>query len=110
MKWCLILVHPHAHFIAAAVSIKQVKEVRSGRSTDSFKLARGEYPDERCFSVIYVEGNKFKTLDLVAMSDIDANAWVLGLKMLVKEESKSYDCQVVCHVTEFKLSWLQLLL
>ena len=81
--------HPHAHFSAAAVAIKQVKEVRAGRSTDSFKLARGEYPDERCFSVIYVEGNKFKTLDLVAMSDVDANAWVQGLKMLVKEEGRS---------------------
>ena len=74
--------------------------MRAGRSTDSFKLARGEYPDERCFSVIYVEGNKFKTLDLVAMSDVDANAWVQGLKMLVKEEGRSCDCQVVCHVTE----------
>ena len=73
-------------FYPTAVAVKQIKEVRAGRSTDSFKLARGNFPEERCFSVIYVEGNKFKTLDLVALSPADAHAWVLGLKMLVKEE------------------------
>ena len=68
------------------VAIKQIKEVRAGCSTDSFKLARGTYPEECCFSIIYTEGTKYKTLDLVALNAIDAHAWVEGLKILITKE------------------------
>ena len=62
--------------------------MRAGRSTDSFKLHGNTYPEERCFSIIYIERSKFKTLDLVALSPVDAHAWVLGLKVLVREEGQ----------------------
>ncbi len=64
--------------------------MRTGRSTDSFKahVSAESYPEDQCFSVVYVVGGKFRNLDLVAVSSYDAAAWVDGLKALVADEGK----------------------
>lgn len=70
------------------VAVKQIQEVRRGRSTDSFKAAAHvvglKIPEDRCFSIVYVDGGKHHTLDLVALSQSDAEAWVMGLGALIK--------------------------
>ena len=76
-----------------AVPIQQIKEVREG-------LAKGSSPKERCFSIIYTEGKKSKTLDLVAHDPADAEAWVQGLMFLLNKDGRSCDqqCCLDCHV------------
>ena len=69
-----------------AVAVKQVQEVREGRSTDSFKQFGVEFRDDCCFSVIYLDGGKHKTLDLVALNPLDARAWAQGLRSLARQE------------------------
>ena len=71
--------------------MKQIQEVRQGRSTDTFKAATNaaSYAEEKCFSVVYLEGGKHRSLDLVALSRSDAEAWVAGLGTLVKEMGES---------------------
>ena len=69
-----------------AVPIQQIKEVREG-------LAKGSSPKERCFSIIYTEGKKSKTLDLVAHDPADAEAWVQGLMFLLNKDGRSCDQQ-----------------
>ena len=75
--------YTHAH---NTVSIKQIKEVRDGKNTDSFKLHGDEFADDCSFSVLYVDGGKFKTLDLVALNPSDAKAWSSSLRALVEQE------------------------
>jgi hypothetical protein len=80
----------------ARIAVKQIQEVRRGRSTDSFKSSSlaATFPEETCFSVIYLEGGKHLSLDLVAVSGSDCEAWVTGLETLIKEKGwmTIYDC------------------
>ena len=71
-----------------SVAVKQIQEVRRGRSTDSFKSASqaASFPEETCFSLIYLDGGKHLALDLVAVSGSDAEAWVTGLETLIREK------------------------
>ena len=87
-------VYTCTHFTyPTTVPIQQIKEVREG-------LAKGSSPKERCFSIIYTEGKKPKTLDLVAHDPADAEAWVQGLTLLVNKEGRSCDKKgcLDCHV------------
>ena len=72
--------------------MKQIQEVRQGRSTDTFKVATNaaSYAEEKCFSVVYLEGGKHRSLDLVALSRSDAEAWVAGLGTLVREMGEHF--------------------
>ena len=71
------------------VAIKQIQEVRSGRSTETFKLpAHAEFPEDKCFSIVYTNGGKHQSLDLVALSAADALAWRSGLETLIKVEGR----------------------
>ena len=61
----------------ARILISQIKDVRSGKSTELFLTSdvACHFPDEYSFSIIYGEG---KTLDLIANSADEANIWITG--------------------------------
>ncbi|XP_071942577.1 1-phosphatidylinositol 4,5-bisphosphate phosphodiesterase delta-1-like isoform X2 [Antedon mediterranea] len=65
----------------ARYRIEDIKEVRVGHETDTFK-ARSGYPKETCFSVIVGVNNK--TINLVARSADDAKIWIEGLKFAMR--------------------------
>ncbi|CAL8247669.1 unnamed protein product [Lota lota] len=67
----------------AKIDVKSVKEVRTGKNTDTFRT-NGTYDQisEDCaFSIIY--GENYESLDLVANSADVANIWVTGLRYLI---------------------------
>lgn len=66
-----------------AVSIRSIREIRIGKSTDVLrdKEVAGCYSEDCVFSVIY--GDDFESLDLVASTPDEANFWVTGLNMLI---------------------------
>uniref|UniRef100_A0A8C5A371 Phosphoinositide phospholipase C n=1 Tax=Gadus morhua TaxID=8049 RepID=A0A8C5A371_GADMO len=67
----------------AKIDVKSVKEVRTGKNTDTFRT-NGSYDQisEDCaFSIIY--GESYESLDLVANSADVANIWVTGLRYLI---------------------------
>ena len=76
------------------VPISSIKEVREGRSTETFKAvtSRTIPPENVCFSIIYTVGNKFRNLDLAAYTESDKKAWVSGIRALLK--SKGNECAV----------------
>ncbi|XP_033104785.1 1-phosphatidylinositol 4,5-bisphosphate phosphodiesterase delta-1-like isoform X2 [Anneissia japonica] len=71
----------------ARYMVEDIKEVRVGHETDTFK-ARHTFPKETCFSVIIGVNNK--SLNLVARSAEEAKAWVEGLKYAMAH-SKAID-------------------
>uniref|UniRef100_W5LTY5 Phosphoinositide phospholipase C n=1 Tax=Astyanax mexicanus TaxID=7994 RepID=W5LTY5_ASTMX len=67
----------------AKIDVKSVKEVRTGKNTDTFRT-NGIYDQisEDCaFSIIY--GETYESLDLVANTADVANIWVTGLRYLI---------------------------
>ena len=78
--------HTHTRTRTRTVAIKQVQEVREGKSTDSFKQHGEAFRDDCSFSVIYLDRGKYKTLDLVALNPLDAKAWAQGLRTLAHQE------------------------
>lgn len=80
------------------VAIKQIKEIRRGRSTETFKAARDNSEQDKCFSIVYLDGGKHVNLDLVALSHSDAEAWVTGLGTLIKEMGRANFCRNMINI------------
>ena len=83
------------------VAIKQIKEIRRGRSTETFKVARDRSEQDKCFSIVYLDGGKHANLDLVALSQSDAEAWVTGLGTLIKEMGRANFCRNMINIQSF---------
>ncbi|XP_077997508.1 1-phosphatidylinositol 4,5-bisphosphate phosphodiesterase delta-4-like isoform X2 [Glandiceps talaboti] len=68
------------------VNIEDIKEVRTGKSTDTFRSASvKKFGDAQCFSLIVGVNNE--TVDLVANSEEDALQWVNGIRHLKKQHA-----------------------
>ncbi|XP_046908181.2 LOW QUALITY PROTEIN: inactive phospholipase C-like protein 1 [Dermatophagoides farinae] len=67
----------------AKLPIKSIREVRRGKNTDVLKNPEitGIYKEECSFSIIY--GDDFESIDLIALSSVEANIWVTGLNFLI---------------------------
>ena len=65
------------------VNMTSIKEVRRGQNTESFVANGNKHDEARSFSLIY--GDDYKSLDLVAASDEEANVWILGLGYVLDE-------------------------
>uniref|UniRef100_A0ABM0M3I5 Phosphoinositide phospholipase C n=1 Tax=Saccoglossus kowalevskii TaxID=10224 RepID=A0ABM0M3I5_SACKO len=65
----------------AAVSVSEIKEIRTGKSTDTFKSSNVKKVNaNHCFSLVI--GNNNETTDLVALSEEEAMQWLLSLIIL----------------------------
>ncbi|TRY92945.1 hypothetical protein DNTS_009837 [Danionella cerebrum] len=67
----------------AKIDVKSVKEVRTGKNTDTFRTngISDQISEDCAFSIIY--GENYESLDLVANSADIANVWVTGLRYLI---------------------------
>ncbi|KAJ8352837.1 hypothetical protein SKAU_G00243130 [Synaphobranchus kaupii] len=67
----------------ARLDIAAIREVRAGKSTDTFRHngPAEHLAEEAAFSVIH--GDEYESLDLVALSADVANIWVTGLRYLL---------------------------
>ena len=62
---------------ARFVDVAKVSEVKAGKGTAVFKRQPAEHvPDSHCFSLV----DTARTLDLVASSEEERNAWVAALR------------------------------
>uniref|UniRef100_H3D277 Phosphoinositide phospholipase C n=1 Tax=Tetraodon nigroviridis TaxID=99883 RepID=H3D277_TETNG len=89
----------------AKIDVKSIKEVRTGRNTDTFR-SNGSYDQisEDCaFSVIF--GENYESLDLVANSADVANIWVTGLRYLISYGKHTLNT-IESSQNNMRLSWL----
>ena len=67
------------------VPLSTIKEVRSGKNTEVFRIIdRDDIPEDCAFSIIH--GDDFIVLDLIAHSPDDANIWITGLRCLLDSD------------------------
>uniref|UniRef100_A0AAV2MGJ7 Phosphoinositide phospholipase C n=2 Tax=Knipowitschia caucasica TaxID=637954 RepID=A0AAV2MGJ7_KNICA len=89
----------------AKIDVKSVKEVRTGKNTDTFRT-NGTYEQisEDCaFSIIF--GDNYESLDLVANTADIANIWVTGLRYLISYGKHSLN-MIESSQNNMRSSWL----
>ncbi|XP_077086038.1 inactive phospholipase C-like protein 2 [Siphateles boraxobius] len=89
----------------AKIDIKSIKEVRTGKNTDTFR-ANGisdQISEDCAFSIIY--GENYESLDLVANSADVANIWVTGLRYLISYGKHTLNMIQSCQ-DNMRASWL----
>jgi len=80
----------HNLYLLHTVAVASIKEVRPGRGTDSFKASKDTHSEDVCFSIIYLVGTVYKTLDLAAVTVADRTAWFQSLTLLIKQSGMLY--------------------
>ncbi|XP_077997478.1 1-phosphatidylinositol 4,5-bisphosphate phosphodiesterase delta-1-like [Glandiceps talaboti] len=65
------------------VLLKDIKEVRPGTATDTFRKYKNTVQENRCVSLIFAGNNK--TLDLIGKHTEDAILWTNGLRAVKKQ-------------------------
>ena len=71
------------------IEFSNIVEIRMGQNTKGFEIV-GKQPalEEKAFSVIYMHNGKYKELNFLAPSIDKCNQWVIGLHMLLTEQSQ----------------------
>lgn len=64
-----------------SVSISEVEAVREGHQSEVLLSIAEEFPAELCFTLVF--HGRQGTLDLVAESAAEAQAWILGVRKLI---------------------------
>ncbi|XP_032527814.2 1-phosphatidylinositol 4,5-bisphosphate phosphodiesterase gamma-1 [Danaus plexippus] len=79
---------PQRHAFEGALDIRDIKEVRVGKSSKDFD----RWPDEtkrlessKCFTIYYGTEFKLRSASFAAQTDKDCEAWKQGLKFLIDE-------------------------
>ncbi|XP_041479378.1 uncharacterized protein LOC121427179 isoform X1 [Lytechinus variegatus] len=87
----------------AIVHVKNVREIREGACTDVFKKhlasAAGHKPSH-CFSIIH--GTSWESLDIIAGSLDEAQAWIRGLRHLMEQAQEE-----TAQSDQLRDSWLK---
>ena len=89
----------------AKIDIKSIKEVRTGKNTDTFRTngVSDQISEDCAFSIIY--GENYESLDLVANSADVANIWVTGLRYLISYGKHTLD-MIESSQNNLRTSWL----
>ncbi|XP_049885076.1 1-phosphatidylinositol 4,5-bisphosphate phosphodiesterase gamma-1 isoform X1 [Pectinophora gossypiella] len=89
---------PQRHAFEGALDIRDVKEVRVGKSSKDFE----RWPEElkrlehsKCFTIYYGTEFKLRSASFAAQTDKECEAWVKGIRFLVEEAvNASYPLQI----------------
>lgn len=90
----------------ARLDIAAIREVRTGKSTDTFRHngPAEQLPEEAAFSIIY--GDEYQSLDLVALSPDVANIWVTGLRYLISHPTSCCEADEGSPGSRTRRDWL----
>ncbi|XP_048868648.1 inactive phospholipase C-like protein 1 [Brienomyrus brachyistius] len=90
----------------ARLDITAIREVRTGKSTDTFRHngPAEQLPEEAAFSIIY--GDEYQSLDLVALSPDVANIWVTGLRYLISHPTSCCEADEGSPGSRTRRDWL----
>ncbi|KAH8418954.1 hypothetical protein KR222_009605 [Zaprionus bogoriensis] len=70
------------------IQLREIREIRVGKNSKEFRLHADDcqrYESSKCFVIMYGNSFKLKSFSVVALSEIEANNWVKGLRYMVKD-------------------------
>ncbi|KAH8303730.1 hypothetical protein KR018_008971 [Drosophila ironensis] len=81
-----------------AIQLREIREIRVGKHSKEFRLFADEcqrFEGSKCFVVLHGNNFKLKSFSVVALSEIEADNWVRGLRYMVRDTlSAPYTMQI----------------
>ncbi|ALC48580.1 sl [Drosophila busckii] len=70
------------------LQLREIREIRVGKNSKEFRLHADDcqrFENSKCFVIMYGNNFKLKSFSVVALSEIEAEHWVRGLRYMVKD-------------------------
>lgn len=70
------------------IQLREIREIRVGKNSKEFRLHADDCQrseSSKCFVIMYGNSFKLKSFSVVALSEIEADNWVRGLRYMVKD-------------------------
>ncbi|EDV46880.1 1-phosphatidylinositol 4,5-bisphosphate phosphodiesterase gamma-1 [Drosophila erecta] len=71
-----------------AIQLREIREIRVGKHSKEFRLFADDcqrFESSKCFVILHGNHFKLKSFSVVALSEIEADNWVRGLRYMVKD-------------------------
>ncbi|KAH8238755.1 hypothetical protein KR026_002527 [Drosophila bipectinata] len=87
LLWATVAAHSPRSDYEGAIQLREIREIRVGKHSKEFRLFADEcqrFESSKCFVVLHGNNFKLKSFSVVALSKVEAENWVRGLRYMVR--------------------------
>ncbi|KAH8414921.1 hypothetical protein KR215_010812 [Drosophila sulfurigaster] len=87
LLWSTVAAHTRTDY-EGTIQLREICEIRVGKNSKEFRLHADDcqrFESSKCFVIMYGNSFKLKSFSVVALSEIEADNWVRGLRYMVKD-------------------------
>lgn len=87
LLWSTVAAHTRTDY-EGTIQLREIREIRVGKNSKEFRLHADDcqrFESSKCFVIMYGNSFKLKSFSIVALSEIEADNWVRGLRYMVKD-------------------------
>ncbi|XP_017062298.1 1-phosphatidylinositol 4,5-bisphosphate phosphodiesterase gamma-1 [Drosophila ficusphila] len=88
LLWATVATQTPRTDYEGAIQLREIREIRVGKHSKEFRLFADEcqrFESSKCFVILHGNHFKLKSFSVVALSEIEADNWVRGLRYMVKD-------------------------
>ncbi|KAH8304194.1 1-phosphatidylinositol 4,5-bisphosphate phosphodiesterase gamma-1 [Drosophila kikkawai] len=88
LLWATVAAQTPRTDYEGAIQLREIKEIRVGKHSKEFRLFADDcqrFESSKCFVILYGSHFKLKSFSVVALSEIEADNWVRGLRYMVRD-------------------------
>ncbi|KAH8287223.1 hypothetical protein KR054_004596 [Drosophila jambulina] len=88
LLWATVAAQTPRTDYEGAIQLREIKEIRVGKHSKEFRLSADDcqrFESSKCFVILYGSHFKLKSFSVVALSEIEADNWVRGLRYMVRD-------------------------
>ncbi|XP_017120555.1 1-phosphatidylinositol 4,5-bisphosphate phosphodiesterase gamma-1 [Drosophila elegans] len=88
LLWATVATQTPRTDYEGAIQLREIREIRVGKHSKEFRLSADEcqrFESSKCFVILHGSHFKLKSFSVVALSEIEADNWVRGLRYMVRD-------------------------
>lgn len=88
LLWATVATQTPRTDYEGAIQLREIREIRVGKHSKEFRLFADDcqrFESSKCFVILHGNHFKLKSFSVVALSEIEADNWVRGLRYMVKD-------------------------
>ncbi|XP_017063656.1 1-phosphatidylinositol 4,5-bisphosphate phosphodiesterase gamma-1 [Drosophila eugracilis] len=88
LLWATVATQTPRTDYEGAIQLREIREIRVGKHSKEFRLFADDcqrFESTKCFVILHGSHFKLKSFSVVALSEIEADNWVRGLRYMVKD-------------------------
>ncbi|XP_017962676.1 1-phosphatidylinositol 4,5-bisphosphate phosphodiesterase gamma-1 isoform X2 [Drosophila navojoa] len=97
LLWSTVAAHTRTEY-EGTIQLREIREIRVGKNSKEFRLHADDcqrFESSKCFVIMHGNSFKLKSFSVVALSEVEADNWVRGLRYMVKDTVNSpYPLQI----------------